>query len=319
MKKGFIIAAAVLVALGIVIAAGAFIASGFDFSTFKTENYVTHTYTADGDFDKIEIVLNVTDVDFKPSMDGKFSVLCEESEDSKRKVEIENGILKIGVDADGRGILDFLSLFKTDQKMTVYLPKEEYASLKVSGSTCDVGVSDRFTFGDAEIKTSTGDVWFDANVKRTLTIGASTGDVSVSGDSAEQIDISLSTGSVNLISVDCKGALNIKVTTGKTTLADVKCLSLTSSGSTGDITLKDTVATGSIALERSTGDVKFDRADGGSITVNTTTGDVTGTLLTEKVFITKTSTGDMDVPESLSGGKCAITTTTGDIEFSFAD
>ena len=41
---------------------------------------------------------------------------------------------------------------------------------------------------------------------------------------------------------------------------------------------------------------------------------VGGTLLSDKVFITDTTTGDVDVPKTTTGGKCEITTTTGDIE-----
>ena len=47
--------------------------------------------------------------------------------------------------------------------------------------------------------------------------------------------------------------------------------------------------------------------------VNTSTGDVNGTLLSEKIFITDTSTGRVSVPKTTSGGKCEITTSTGDI------
>jgi hypothetical protein len=36
-------------------------------------------------------------------------------------------------------------------------------------------------------------------------------------------------------------------------------------------------------------------------------------LLSEKVFITKSDTGRIDVPETVTGGKCKITTDTGSI------
>ena len=37
-------------------------------------------------------------------------------------------------------------------------------------------------------------------------------------------------------------------------------------------------------------------------------------FLTEKIFIAKTDTGEIKVPETTSGGKCKITTDTGDIK-----
>ena len=48
--------------------------------------------------------------------------------------------------------------------------------------------------------------------------------------------------------------------------------------------------------------------------VETDTGDVTGSLLSDKVFITKSDTGSIDVPKTVTGGKCEITTDTGDIK-----
>jgi DUF4097 and DUF4098 domain-containing protein YvlB len=59
--------------------------------------------------------------------------------------------------------------------------------------------------------------------------------------------------------------------------------------------------------------VKFEKSDAAELSIKTDTGDVTGTLLTEKIFDAKSSTGDVDVPKTGSGGKCEIRTGTGDI------
>ena len=66
-------------------------------------------------------------------------------------------------------------------------------------------------------------------------------------------------------------------------------------------------------MERSTGDVRFDRCDAASLEIKTGTGDVTGSLCSEKVFIARSDTGHISVPETVNGGKCSITTDTGDI------
>ncbi len=55
------------------------------------------------------------------------------------------------------------------------------------------------------------------------------------------------------------------------------------------------------------------RLSAGEIFVETDTGDVTGSLLTDKVFITQTDTGSIDVSKIADGGKCEISTDTGDI------
>lgn len=67
-------------------------------------------------------------------------------------------------------------------------------------------------------------------------------------------------------------------------------------------------------MESDTGEVNFEKSDATSIVVRTDTGDVTGTLLSEKVFLTETETGNTDVPKTTAGGTCEITTSTGDIE-----
>ena len=80
--------------------------------------------------------------------------------------------------------------------------------------------------------------------------------------------------------------------------------------------MKNVVATGTISIKSDTGDVRFEGSDAIEISVKTDTGDVTGTLLSEKVFITETATGRVNVPKTTSGGKCEITTETGDINIS---
>jgi len=77
--------------------------------------------------------------------------------------------------------------------------------------------------------------------------------------------------------------------------------------------LNNVIAAEKFSVERSTGDVKFDGSDAAEIFVRTDTGDVTGSLLTHKVFITKTDTGKVDVPKTVDGGRCEIITDTGDI------
>lgn len=74
------------------------------------------------------------------------------------------------------------------------------------------------------------------------------------------------------------------------------------------------IATEKLSIERTTGDVEFDDSDAADIFVKTGTGDVTGSLLTDKVFITQTDTGDVDVPQAITGGRCEINTNTGDIK-----
>lgn len=100
---------------------------------------------------------------------------------------------------------------------------------------------------------------------------------------------------------------------------NVTCRNILLNGSTGDISLKNVNAAGKISIERSSGDVVFAGADAAEIFVKTDTGNVTGALLTEKIFITESSTGDVNVPKTTTGGNCKISTTTGDIKIYIDD
>ena len=294
----------------------AFIASGFDFSKLNTANYETNSYTLNGNFETIEIRTDEAAVTFQPSEDGKTRVVCVEREKVRHEVFIENASLKI-LAADRRAWYDFLFLFSLKpQSVTVYLPSEHYAALTIAAKTGDVSVPVLFSFGDAEITVSTGDVTFDASSDGGLKISTSTGDIHMNRVQAESIDLSVSTGRIEGRDIDCKETLSVKVSTGKTDLTDVACKVLRSTGTTGAVTLKNVVATEDFRIERDTGDVRFESCDAGQISVKTSTGNVTGTLCSEKVFVTKTSTGKVNVPDSVSGGRCEITTSTGNIRIS---
>ena len=125
-------------------------------------------------------------------------------------------------------------------------------------------------------------------------IKESTGDISFSKLSVKDIDLSLSTGDI--------------------LLSDVKCENLVTKGSTGEVELKKVIASNKFDIKRSTGDIELNVCDAAEIFIETDTGDVEGSLLSPKTFATKTSTGEIHVPQTNEGGLCQITTSTGDIE-----
>ena len=128
------------------------------------------------------------------------------------------------------------------------------------------------------------------------------------------LTINVSTGDITVTGVKSVGDVQVNVSTGRTEINGVTCKNFISDGSTGNVVLNNVIATEKFTIKRSTGDIKFQDCDAGEISVKTSTGDVTGSLLSEKVFITDTSTGKVNVPKSTSGGRCEITTSTGDIE-----
>ena len=65
--------------------------------------------------------------------------------------------------------------------------------------------------------------------------------------------------------------------------------------------------------------VIFNKSDAGEIYIETDTGDISGTLLSNKIFMYDSDTGDVNLPSVMSGGKCQIETDTGDIEISIVE
>lgn len=312
MKKAALIMATILLIAGLAVSFAAFASAGFDFRNLSTVKAETKTYTAGGTFDRIEIRENTADVTFAVSEDETATVVCRETAPTVHTVTVEDGTLKI-VSEETSGWRNPIEISFEKEQITVFLPKDAYETLSIETHTGDVGVPDWLTFDGAAIHTSTGDVRFDAAVKNLLSIETSTGDVFMSGASAKAIDCKTTTGDIRMTNIACEGDVRVKVSTGEAFLEGLTAASFTSEGSTGDIVLQDVLAKGCISIERSTGDVALRNSDAAEVWVKTSTGDVTGTLRTEKIFVTKTSTGDVLVPDSSSGGKCEITTATGDI------
>ncbi len=292
-KKAILITAAVITVIGAVIFVCAMSAASWDFTVLGSAETVTNTYNINESFSEISIDTQTADILFVLSEDGKCVVECKEKENVTNSVSVENGKLVIKT-VDSRKWYEHVGFDVGKETITVFLPQNEYASLRIKESTGDIKVPEGFVFGNADISLSTGDVTFSAEVKEKLKIKSSTGDVRISKTSASVLDVS--------------------VTTGDVTVTDLTGDDFTFSGSTGDLRLKNAVFTGKMNIKSSTGDVSFDRCDAAEIYAKTSTGDVKGTLASEKIFITDTSTGSVKVPKTASGGKCEITTSTGDIK-----
>ncbi len=277
MKKStkiWLVLASFLIIIGLTMFAFAMTKYNWDFKKLSTEKYKTTTHQISEDFENISINTDTVDIIFVLSNDKKCKIECFESEKSSHIVTAKDNTLTIE-NANNQHWYDNIGINFNSPKITVYLPKTEYASLSIKEHTGDILLPKDFKFYSADILTNTGDIEFLATVLNQVKIDTDTGDISVKDSSTKALDISTSTGDVALSNVIAKDKFNI---------------------------------------ETDTGDIKIDRSDADEIFVETDTGSVKGSLLTEKIFITSTDTGRVDVPKTISGGKCEITTDTGDIK-----
>ena len=314
-KLIWLITGGAIILIGLSVIVLAMSETGWDLRNLSGK-YVTTEHEITQDFNDISIDSDTERISFILSDDEKCKVVCSEPENMKHTVAVSGGALKISV-KDERKWFERISLFSSDQfKTTVYLPKKDYTSLVIDTDTGDIDIPKDFAFKNIDISGSTCDVKCSASAEGKTGIKLSTGDIRLDGVDTGELELSVSTGAVTLQKITCKGGITVGVSTGKAELSDVKCGSLTSSGSTGVIHMDNVTATGAFNIDRSTGDITFDSCDAAELYIKTSTGSVSGTLLSDKVFITDTSTGDIDVPKTITGGRCEITTTTGDIRIS---
>lgn len=311
--KIWLITAACLVLAGGILFAGAVSTAGGDIKKLSTVKFETNTHAVDEYFGSISMLTETADITFIPSPDGTCSVECYEAEDARHSVAVEDGALVIKLDEQSTR-QSYIGFNVESPRITVYLPKAEYTALSITESTGDVDIPNAFSFQSIDITSDTGSVELSASAAGLIKIAASTGDIDVEDISAGELDLSVTTGEVDVSDVSCAGDITVGVSTGKAELSDVRCRNLISSGSTGDISLSDVIAQERFSVDRSTGYVEFDECDAAEIYVETDTGDITGSLLSGKVFITRSDSGNVYVPKTATGGRCELSSDTGDIK-----
>lgn len=310
--KYWFIAAASLVILGLATVVCVLQIYSWDLSKLSTQDFVINTYEIKEDFTNLSVFTDTADIRFVLADDGKCRVECYEEKNAHHAVTVSEDTLVIKY-TDEKNWYQHIGIVFESPQIRIYLPKAEYTSLSISGSTGDVEIPGGFRFESLEITLSTGDITCSA-ASAFMRIKATTGRISVKNTALDSLDLSASTGAITVSDVVCAGDTTVRVSTGKCTLNNLKCRNLTSTADTGDLFLTAVTAAEKITIKSSTGDVRFEASDAAEIIVKTNTGDVKGSLLSGKIFAAHTDTGSIHIPQTSSGGICEITTNTGDIE-----
>lgn len=311
--KVWLIIAVSLVLIGFIVFASAMSTLEWDFAKLSTAKYENNDYEIHEAFQHISVITDTADIVFVHSEGSIVSVSCYEQEGNTHSVSVKDGTLEIK-NIDTRKWYEYIGINFVTPKITVYIPEGEYGKLSVKTSTGNVEIPEVFKFKSVDISVNTGDVKNYTSALENVKIKTTTGNICIEDSSVGSLDLTVSTGKVTVSGVTCEGDIAVGVSTGKTYLSNIRCKNFTSSGSTGDVSLNNVIVAEKLSLDRSTGDVKFDSSDAAEIYIETDTGDVTGSLHTDKVFITQTSTGKINVPKTVNGGRCEITTSTGDIK-----
>jgi DUF4097 and DUF4098 domain-containing protein YvlB len=292
---------------------GAFLAIGIVSNT--TQKKVENTYELKEDFNKIDIDLDTSDLEFKVTTDGTKKVVCNETNKQTHSVEVVNNELTIK-QHEKRQWFERIFSWGFKMKVTVYMPSMAFEKLEIKSSTGDIIVPEDYSFDNSNINVSTGNIKFSADVVEYANFESSTGNMNLSEMSPKALKAKASTGNITLNKVEAEETVNVEASTGDIHFIEVTSKDLDVKTSTGGITFTSSVIANHINAKASTGNVRFEDSDANTLSIKTSTGDVKGTLLTSKIFSVRTDTGKIKVPTSTVGGLCEITTNTGDIEIS---
>ena len=265
-------------------------------SLYLKTTEVSKTYNIEQTYSEIKIEGKNLDVNIYLSDNNENKIVYLENKKVSVESKVVDGVLTIKQN-DNRKFYDMLFNF-SDFEVNLYLTEELINSLNIKGQVGDIEINKGFTFSNVDISNSTGDVEFNSNVKNNLSISNSTGDIEVENSNVG-------------------GSLNIETKTGDIELSNTNCNKLDIKVTTGDTELVNTLVTADFKMEGSTGEVRFDEFDASNIEVSVGTGNVKGTIKSSKIFIAKSKTGRVSVPETVTGGVCKITTSTGNIKISY--
>ena len=87
----------------------------------------------------------------------------------------------------------------------------------------------------------------------------------------------------------------------------------------GNIKLNNTKSLGTANLTATSGNIFLSDFDAENINIKVTSGNIKGNLLSDKIFVTKSTSGNISVPKTEGGGTCKIITTSGNISVSISD
>lgn len=332
-KIKFLIVGCSLLVLGLVTSVVTLAVNQFDVGELA-DDLISKTYDIEGDFNKIECDLDITDLSIYLSNDGVNRAVCLEKENITFDIKVEDQKLKIVEDNQSKW-WEFSYYSHTD--IMLFLTKETYESLSIDTDTGDIDVSDAFTFENVNINGSTGEVIFGGKVEEKLTINLSTGEASLFKVQTKDLEIKITTGKISILESLISNNANLSYSTGNVYIKDSEVNGdFTVIGKTGDIFVEnmnsknvniklstgeceliDFIASGDMKVESSTGSIKLDGCDAANLEIKTSTGNINGTLLTSKIFNAVSDTGKVSVPETYSGGICKLTSDTGNISISY--
>lgn len=327
MKKAGIIALIVGVVLTLVGAAVVFFVFfsinfdfsklNYDFTSGSSESYVEKVYDVNDSFDSIYIEDSSADITFAKSENDKAYVESFEREDVSYDVKVNNKTLSIIRNKK----LFSLSFNTPDTYLTVYLPQKAYDELTIKVASSDIILSEEFEFASVDIDTASGDVSVASKIIKSLSINVASSDIAVSNCEAKKVKLHTASGEITINNLNGCEEIEVSTASGEIEISDVKAKNFKGSSASGEQSLKNVVAENKIDLNSGSGEILLYGCDAQDIHISTASGDVYGELLSKKIFVTDTASGDVKISPDAYGedGECRVETASGDITLKLSE
>ncbi len=351
-KKKFLWIALLLVAAGIIISFIALAAMGFRWSQPESDSWSSHTYVVEQSFSHMDINAS-GNVRLLPAQGNQTTVVYETIEGVDYDITVTNDTLEIHRN-DKRKWYQRWILWAEDSDLDIYLPQQTYQSLRLSAYSGNMEIPAFFSFDQADIYNSGGNINFTANVHGELSLETVSGNIYTSGNHSRSLHVEAVSGDIlvesvtleedlyaqtvsgNLHFIDVKGQhitttstsgdilvesatingdLHAQTVSASLTLNDVLCQDIVATSTSGDMEINHLIAQGHIQADNISGDIQLQACDAASLTLETVSGDIGGSLLSDKWFTVYTTSGDVQVPASAGNSLCANTTVSGNIHW----
>lgn len=276
-----------------------------------TEEPTSHAYTVSEDIDKIDIRINKADFSVSVKTEDIEEARLDLSYTSKASASytVENGTLTVTAKKES----PLPILHNGANSVTLILPKKDYESLSIDSSSGDITLSsltltkklyidaassdiniDNVKADSIECEITSGDCKIEDSYTESVSFDRTSGNLCVRNSSFSSFISHSTSGDLSISGVTVSGAASFDADSARTEIYDSYFGSFKSDASSGDLVMKD--------------------SDAGELYIEATSGDISLTLLTPKNFVTKSTSGHIDVYGTVyTAPICKISVTSGDV------
>lgn len=255
-----------------------------------------------GDVGKLDVDLVSTDLTIKYSEDERIRIVIYGKEGRKDRYIISNENKSLKIEEKAYSSFCFGFCFYNEE-VVVYLPESYNNDIDIKGTSGDINIMNDY-YGKMNIQTVSGEI-------NVLDVGdiianSTSGDIMI--NNAKDVDVNSTSGEISI-----KSANNVKA---ETTSGDINIgeASLIDANSTsGEVEIGKS---GNVKVSTISGDVEIvDLTVMGESSINTTSGEVVVSNVNEVYVETKTTSGDLNIANSIrtSENILKIKTMSGDI------